>query len=203
MQENGSREQETKEAKAAQQSQSGSGEGTVSSGLAGKRKKLGIGAWIAAAVVVVAAAVVIGILVYINSPSYQARKALEEGERYLEDMDYDRAIAKFIDALKIDPANTEITAAIYGHLEEFLVSAQGRGEAGDYNAERQIASYVLTFDADNDQGQDLLAVLPEGMEDDRLFEEARDLIRDGDKQELLEHADQDFADKNYVQAQEE
>ncbi len=171
------------------------------SGLAGKMKKMGTMGWIITAIVLVAAAVAIGVLVYINSPSYKAHQALKEGERYLEDMDYDRAVASFMDALRIDPDNTEVAETIYRYLEDMLVTARSNGEAGNYSEEREIAVSVLDFDVSKEQGGVSLAdALPEGTDSGQLFDRARDLVRDADKQELLVQADQEFENRNYEDA---
>lgn len=160
--------------------QSGTQEQVQADMARGKKKNVLI--WIIAAVVAVAAAIVIGVLVYINSPSYKAGRALAAAERYLDEMDYEQAVLQFQLALELDPDNEELAAAINGHLQEFLQMAESYGEAGDYNMERRMASYVLLFQEENEQAEALIA-------------------RAG-VQELLEQARKEFDAGNYEGAKE-
>ncbi len=120
-----------------------------------KAKKTGQIKWIIVTAVTVAAAVIAGVLFYVNSPSYQASKALELGERYIDELKYEQAIVEFLKALELDPDNTEIAAAVSAHLEEFLTIAENSGHLGDYNTERQFAAFVLMLDNENEKAAEL------------------------------------------------
>lgn len=124
-------------------------------GADGKKKKPLI--WGAAAAVAVIAAAVIGFFAYTGSPSYKAGKALKEAESCLAEKDYEQAISQLRQALELDPDNEELNASIHTHLEEFLQIAESCGEAGDYEAERRMASYVLLFQQNNEQAEALIA----------------------------------------------
>ena len=66
------------------------------------------GIWIAIiAVLMVVLAVVIGIAIFTNSPAQKYRRQIKLAEKYLDELDYDKAIASYKAAIEIDPKNPE------------------------------------------------------------------------------------------------
>lgn len=178
-------------------------ESKTSGMLLGKNSKNNLLKWVIAAAAFAAAAIVVATVVYVNSPNYKAYQALELGERYLEEMDYERAVVKFIEALELAPRDQEIAAAIYGHLNDLLILAQDYGESNDYGTEREIAALVLRFDSKNSQGDELLAdSLSKDQNGRELFDRANALIRDADKRELIDQGNQAFENGDYEDARE-
>lgn len=58
-------------------------------------------------VVMVVLVVVIGASIYSNSAAVMEKKQLDLGQKYLDNLDYEKAIASFEAVIKIDPMNTE------------------------------------------------------------------------------------------------
>jgi len=54
-------------------------------------------------VAVILAAIAVGLIIYFTSPSIKANKELNLGQNYLDELDYEEAIACFEKAIKIDP----------------------------------------------------------------------------------------------------
>ncbi|MCR4643361.1 MAG: hypothetical protein K5697_15205 [Lachnospiraceae bacterium] len=61
----------------------------------------------AIAVAVVALLVVGGVFLYRNSPEQRYKQQISLGDRYLSELDYEKAVAAFKAALEIDPAGTD------------------------------------------------------------------------------------------------
>ena len=52
-------------------------------------------------------AFIVGLLIYLNSPSQRVAKQMKLGDKYLQELDYEQAIAAFGLALDIDPTNED------------------------------------------------------------------------------------------------
>lgn len=109
--------------------------------------------WVLATVAAVAVAAVVGIMAYTNSPGYRAGEKLKLAEKFLEDMDYEQAIANFKLALEIDPNNQEVIALIKGHMDEFYQQARAFAGMGAYASEREIAMLMIGVDSGNILGK--------------------------------------------------
>ena len=95
--------------------------------------------------IVILAIILIGIIIFVrsNSPERRLQEQLELGSRYLEELDYDRAIAAFEVAIEIDPRNAESYVGLvnaYAGLNnaEALVDVYSR--AGENISENDINS---------------------------------------------------------------
>ncbi|MCR5556422.1 MAG: tetratricopeptide repeat protein [Butyrivibrio sp.] len=123
-------------------------------------------------------ALVVGILVYFNLPQVRVKRALDLGNKYLEESDYYRAVAEFDKALKIDPDNAEIrnvlkitycewadTSLKAGDYEKALaVLSEGAEKIGDQELlERQTQVYLAWADdcASGDDYENAVGVLSE------------------------------------------
>ena len=62
--------------------------------------------------ILIVAAILLGLGLYNSSPQTKVRKQISLGNRYYEEMDYDRAIAAYTEALEIDPKNVEAKTAL-------------------------------------------------------------------------------------------
>lgn len=102
-------------------------------------KRLIIGASI-----VIISIIAIGIVIYVtaNSPSRKAMKALNLGTRYYDEMNYEKALAEFVEALEIDPNNSEIKTVVDGYINELIEKANGYIEEKDYEQASDIASII-------------------------------------------------------------
>lgn len=107
--------------------------------------------WIVGVITMVMAAVVIGFVTYTQSPSYRAKQQLDLGEKYLEDMDYEQAIANFQLALEIEPDNADVATAIMAHMDDFYQQARVYGDQGEFAAEKNIAVFMLSVDENSYQ----------------------------------------------------
>ncbi|MBR3307981.1 MAG: tetratricopeptide repeat protein [Lachnospiraceae bacterium] len=77
------------------------------------KKENGKGIWIAVIVTLaVALIVVVVIAVIANSPAQKYSKQLKLAERYMEELDYDKAVAAYRAAIDIDPENPEAYEAL-------------------------------------------------------------------------------------------
>ena len=68
------------------------------------KKKIYVFAGIALAVILLA---VIGIIAYSNAPAVRMQKRLDLGNRYLSEMEYEKAIAEYEAVIEIDPKNVD------------------------------------------------------------------------------------------------
>jgi len=59
-----------------------------------------------------------------NSPEKKAAACIVEGEKYLSELSYDEAYAKFAEAVQLAPDNVEVSDAVTGYLNEVLGSAE-------------------------------------------------------------------------------
>lgn len=105
--------------------------------------------WVFVTIAVVALAAIMGTMAYTNSPGYRAGKKLELAEKFLDDTDYEQAIANFKLALEIDPNNQKVIASIKSHMEEFYQQSRNYGEMGEYGKEREIAAFMLNADSES------------------------------------------------------
>ena len=93
--------------------------------------------------VMIVAAIVIAIVilgtvimvVHSNSPAVRVRKQLEIAQRYLEDLDYEQAIAAYEAAIAIDPKNE---AALIGMGDAYIAWSKSYSDTGDYEKALEI-----------------------------------------------------------------
>ncbi|MBR3307979.1 MAG: tetratricopeptide repeat protein [Lachnospiraceae bacterium] len=117
------------------------------------KKEKGKGIWIAIiAALAVALIVVIVIAVMVNSPAQKYRKQMKLAERYLEELDYDRAVAAYQAAIEIDPKNPEA----YEALAELYLDQE----------DKEAAIEVLKEALDNTESRRLKKLLAEAEETD-------------------------------------
>ena len=79
------------------------------------------------AVAAVILAVFIGIITFSNSPAQKLKKQLDLGQKYLNELSYDHAVAAFKRALEIEPNNTDAIAGItktYGAWSSDLAASR-------------------------------------------------------------------------------
>ncbi len=119
-------------------------------------------------------AVIIGVIFY-NSPSSKAMRQLKLGEKYLEEMNYEEAVVAFCKALELDPNNEKILAAVNECINNMYDVAVTHGKAGEYDAERKMATYILEIDPVNIRGRLALADSELG---DGNTDEARNIYDD-------------------------
>ena len=100
------------------------------------KKKIYVFAGIALAVILLA---VIGIVAYSNAPAVRLQKRLDLGNRYLSEMEYDKALAEYRAAIEIDPKNAE---AYLGVVEVYI-------RTNDF--EQALAEAQTGYEATNDE----------------------------------------------------
>ena len=78
------------------------------------------------AIAAVILAAIIGIIAFSNSPAQKLKKQLDLGQKYLNELSYDQAVAAFKQALEIETNNTDAIAGItktYGAWSSDLVAS--------------------------------------------------------------------------------
>ena len=159
-------------------------EPAIQSSAAGRRRVIIIAAAIVAAVLAVA----IGIIVRSSNPVRHLRTQLDLGDRYLSELDYERAIAMFEGALRIDPRSVaayEGLARTYGNTEDYAsvadvyVRASGSLDAlelavlSDSITDMALADLEALVQAGRyDEALQIVSILSAVMENDRLTEYA-------------------------------
>ena len=101
----------------------------------GKRSNKGL-IILVLALTLVLLGVVLGLIVYTSNPDYRIKRQLSLGERYLSDLDYERAIAAYEEALEIDPHNVEALEGL-GDTYESRADTEAVAEAPDWEAARR------------------------------------------------------------------
>ena len=154
--------------------------------IVGKKKSKGLVIGIAIAIAVVAFAV-LGTAIYFvadaNSPEKKIAKQLDLGNKYLEDEDYERAIAAFDKAIDIDPkcvdaylGKAEAYVALDDYEEAIAVLVDGYGETEDKAIKKQLKKYVEEYvdgfveDGEIDEAIDFMEDIQDEIDDD-LFED--------------------------------
>lgn len=80
------------------------------------------------ALVIVAMIVALFGIVYSTSPSMKLKRALDNGTKYLNDLNYEEAKAQFLKALDIDPNNTD---ALKGLVSVYITEAENTVDSED------------------------------------------------------------------------
>ena len=119
------------------------------------KKKIYIFAGIALAIILLT---VIGIIAYSNTPAVRLQKQLDLGNRYLSEMEYEKAIAEYEAVIEIDSRNVEAylgLADAYIGLGEYdkAMEALKRGYEETGNEELRDRSYALSDVTDSANGQ--------------------------------------------------
>ena len=154
----------------------------------GKHIKKGVLAGIALACVVILGA---GAMVKVNSRPYKVNRQLELGSRYLEDLDFEQAIASFQNVLKLEPGNMEALAGL-GRIYESMAEAEENEEKVQEYYGQAAEFYEQMLEKD--------AICQEAFESlERIYIEVKDL------NELLQLAEvyPDAADGDGVEKYEE
>ena len=90
-------------------------------------KRLGISIGIVLAILGVAA--IAAVMIIKGMPEWKIARLLDLGQQYLEDLDYERAIASFDEVLEIEPRNEQ---AIEGEVRVYLAWSEELASDGDY-----------------------------------------------------------------------
>lgn len=97
------------------------------------------------AVFVVIIVVVIGIIAFLNAPTFRVKKHISLGNKYLNDVDYDRAVLAFKKALKIDGKSEESyagLAAAYLGLEDYGMALDTVEKGIEVTGETDLFDYL-------------------------------------------------------------
>lgn len=121
-----------------------------------EKKKSNKGLIFVVATLVVVVVAVICVVVMAGSPSAKMKQALNLGERYLEEMDYESAMAQFAVAISIDPNNAETQATVDEYINKLIGEAYELVEAGDYDGAVNIANIILSYFPDNENAEKLI-----------------------------------------------
>lgn len=81
---------------------------------------------------IVAIGVIAGIAAYSMSPEQRARKLINMGAKYLNELDYEQAYAQFAKALEIAPDNEAVAETINDYLDKSITAAETMIEQEEY-----------------------------------------------------------------------
>ncbi|MBR5969545.1 MAG: hypothetical protein IK016_04275 [Lachnospiraceae bacterium] len=153
----------------------------------GKRKRIIL---IAVAAVVLICAF-LGIRWY-TSPAQRAKRAIDLGAKYLSELNYEQAVAKFSEAVEIDPNNTETTERVASYMDEIITAAIEAGEMKEYTTQVQLAEYLLQIPPETE------LIVARHTQAEELKQKGELYILIGD---ILRQADKDFEEGRYEEAQ--
>ena len=99
--------------------------------------------------------VIVGIgssVLYVNSNTYKIKNEIKLGDKYLNELDYEQAIAAYQRALAIDSEDEAVIEAVNSGIEQMYSAAQEHGKNKEYAAEKEIATYILQLDNESVAG---------------------------------------------------
>lgn len=82
-------------------------------------------------------AAIIGVLLYTGTDSYQISRKLSLGDRYLEEKDYERAVAAYEDAVKIDSKSVDAYIGLAEAQSDYAQDLTQKAEKAQENAEEE------------------------------------------------------------------
>ena len=103
--------------------------------LSNKRKVLVI-------LVAVVMSTIIGNIVFSNSPTQRLKKQLDLGQKYLNELEYEQAVAAFKQALLIDPENGDVLVLLVDSYIEWIDACTA---TGDYDTARMLAEELREY----------------------------------------------------------
>jgi len=142
-----------------------------------KKSKAGLIVGLAIAVVAIIA-IIVTIIVVANGPTSKANKALDLGKRYFDDMDYEKALAEFAEALEIDPNNKDIKAAVDDYISELVDMGYEYIEDEEYDEAVDIANTILEYFPDNKEAKKMLKEAEETDESDDTADDINEVDED-------------------------
>lgn len=142
-----------------------------------EKKKSKTGLIIGLVAIIAVIAIITIIVVIAGAPSKKAHQALALGERYLNEMDYESAIAQFAKAIEIDPNNSEIKSAVDDYISQLIDEGYDLIKDGKYDDAIDIANAILDSFPDNKKAKDLLEDAEDAEDADNA--EKQDNILDG------------------------
>ena len=137
-----------------------------------KKKKSFLPIILLVSVLVLAVAIVSAVFIVSSSPSRRYQKQLDLGNRYMEELDYERAIAAFEAAIEIEPKNVEP----YKGLVEAYLNLEDYDELADVYERASDNLDPDDLDELNDLIVDELSSLIEDAYDDQKYDQMGDLI---------------------------
>ena len=96
------------------------------------------------AVAAVILAAIIGIIAFSNSPAQKLKKQLDLGQKYLNELYYEQAVAAFVAAIEIDPQNEEAKKFLVSTLDSWCQKCY---EDGDIEKAKEIVKNLADYDA--------------------------------------------------------
>jgi len=136
-----------------------------------KKKRLAVPIGIA---IVVVCILVGGIVIYVKalSPDARLQKQLDLGRKYLDEMDYERAIAAFEKAIEIDPNNPEIyleLANAYIGLNDYDSASEVLDSIDDEDLTKKLQKKAKSIRTEIDKQVDYLVVDAENIDEESLI----------------------------------
>ena len=153
-----------------------------------KNKSKGIIVGIAIAIVAIVA---ICFVMYAtaNSPTRRAMKAVELGKHYYDEMDYEKALAEFAEALEIDPNNKDIQVVADTYIGELIDMGYDYLNAEDYDEATNVANAILKYFPENELAEKLMSDIQEAI-DEKNLEDADNEMSNIDEIEEVEESDE-------------
>lgn len=91
--------------------------------------------------------------VYVNSTSYKIKKELQLGKKYIDNMDYEQAVAAYQRAALLNPEDERVKAFATSSIESMYQVAERYAGAQNFEEEKKLAIFMLQISEESVWGK--------------------------------------------------
>jgi len=138
---------------------------------------------IIAAILIVAG---VSSVMYVNSDAHKANQQIKLALKYIDELEYEQAVAAFQKALELDPNNEKIQSIVSQYIHTFYQIAQEYGSEGNYSDQLRLAICVLELDKDYLDAKILKAEAQDQTGDtEGAIQTCKDVLKDHPEEERI------------------